>query len=84
MIAFKSHLPIKTNFGNLNKSTHEDWWKVLVSNSIRHFKDEKGTRAEMCPAIVSGIVNGDVPVPTNSAGSLCDSQLGPVFFYFLK
>ena len=38
----------------------------------------------MCPEIVSGIVNGDVPVPTNSPGSLCDSQLGPVFFYFLK
>ena len=94
MIAFKSHRPIKTNFGYLNKSTHEDWWKVFwVSNSIRHFKDEKGTRAEKCPAIASGIVTGEAsvdywpiffPVPRNSPRSLCESQLDPVFFYFLK
>ena len=30
--------------------------------SIRHFRNEKGTGAEMCPTIVSGIVSGDAPV----------------------
>ena len=35
--------------------------KIRLS-SIRRFVKEKGTGAEMCPAIVSGIVTGDVPV----------------------
>ena len=46
-----------------------------------HFRNEKGTGATMCPAIVSGIVTGDAPVsywaifpvPTNSPKSLCES-----------
>ena len=28
---------------------------------IRHFRNEKGAGAKMCPAIVSGIVTGDAP-----------------------
>ena len=28
---------------------------------MRHFRNEKGTEAEMCPAIVSGIFTGDAP-----------------------
>ena len=47
----------------------------------------------MCPAIVSGIVNGGTPVSywsivfpvaSNTPRSLCESQLGPVSFPFLK
>ena len=47
----------------------------------------------MRPAIVSGIVSGDAlvsywpiffPVPSNSPRSLCESQLSPVSFLFLK
>ena len=43
----------------------------------------------MSPEIVSGIVTGDAlvsywpvvfPVPSNSPRSLCESNLGPVFF----
>ena len=48
---------------------------------IRHPRSEKGTGAEMRPAIVCGIVTGDVsvsywpfsfPVPSNSPRSLCE------------
>ena len=28
---------------------------------MRHFKNEKGTGAEMCPAIVSGMFAGEAP-----------------------
>ena len=46
-----------------------------------HFRNEKGTGATMCPAIVSGIVTGDAPVsywpffsvPNDSPKSLCES-----------
>ena len=47
----------------------------------------------MRPAIVSVIVSGDAlvsywpiffPVPSNSPRSLCESQLSPVSFLFLK
>ena len=30
--------------------------------AICHFRNKKGTRFEMCPAIVSGIVTGDTAV----------------------
>ena len=55
---------------------------LIISFSIRHFRDEKETGAEMCPAIVSGIVTGVAPVsywpiffrfPSNSPRSLCKS-----------
>ena len=52
-----------------------------------YVRNKVGTGAEMCPAIVSGIVTGDVPgsywpifflpVRRNSPRSLCGSQLGP-------
>ena len=60
---------------------------------IRHFRNEKGTGVEMHPAIVAGIVTGDVPVsywliffpvPSNSPSSLCESQPDPVSFFFLQ
>ena len=67
--------------------------RLRVSEStlpnIRHFRNEKGTGAEMCPAIVPGIVTGKTPVsfwpiffpvPSNNP----ESQLGPVYFSFLK
>ena len=31
-------------------------------HTIRHFRNEKGTGAEMCPAMLSGIVTGDTLV----------------------
>ena len=34
----------------------------ILFASIHHFRNEKGTGAEMSPAIVSGIVTGDVSV----------------------
>ena len=37
---------------------------------IRHFRNGKGTGAEMCPAIVSGIVTGDALL---SPRSLCET-----------
>ena len=43
--------------GNKNK-----YFAVTSLTCFRHFKDEKGTGAEMCPAIVSGIVIGDAPI----------------------
>lgn len=42
----------------------------------RHFRNGKGTGAEICPAIVSGIVTGTRP-PINPR-SLCEKFLGPV------
>ena len=48
---------------------------------IRHFRNDKGTGAEMCPAIVSGIVTGDALV---SPRSLCKSLLAPVSLLFVK
>jgi len=36
--------------------------KIHKVNQIRHFKNKEGTAAEMCPAIVIGIVTGDAPV----------------------
>ena len=35
------------------------WYKVVD----KHFRNEKGAGAEMCPAIVSGIVTGHAPIP---------------------
>ena len=34
---------------------------MIISLSIRHFRNEKETGDEMSPAIVSGIVTGDAP-----------------------
>ena len=42
---------------------------------IRHFRNEKGTGAEICPAIVSEIVTGDAPInywPFWFPRSLCE------------
>ena len=60
--------------------------------TIRHFKSEWGTGAELRPEIVSWIVTDDAPVsywpicslfPVTLRG-LCESQLVPVSFSFLK
>ena len=61
--------------------------------SIRQFRNENGTWAELCPIIISGIVKGYEPVSywpvffpvlNSSLRSLCESSLGPVPFWFLK
>ena len=44
---------------------------LSVSDKIRHFRNEKGTGAEMRPAIVSGIVISDVPVSYRPIFSPC-------------
>ena len=36
--------------------------KDTTDGYIRHFRNEKGTEAEMCPAIHSGMVTGDALV----------------------
>ena len=55
---------------------------LSVSDKIGHFRNEKGTGAEMCSPIASGIVTSDVPVsycpvfspgPGSTPGSLCES-----------
>ena len=45
--------PMKSTFSLLNG---------FDLSAIRHFRSNKGTGAEMCPAIVSGMVTGDAPV----------------------
>ena len=47
----------------LTLSQHET---MLRKQPIRHFRNEKGTGAKMCPAMVSGIATGDV-TKVNSA-----------------
>ena len=53
-----------------------------MAHEICHFITEKGTGAEICPAIVSGIVTGDAAisywaifslVPSDSPRSPCES-----------
>ena len=62
---------------------------LLHKARIRHSRNEKGTGAEMRPAIVSGMGGGGqllanfFPVPSNSPISLCESPLGPGVFSFL-
>ena len=55
---------------------------LSVSDKIGHFRNEKGTGAEMCSPITAGIVTSDVPVsycpifspcPGSTPGSLCES-----------
>ena len=45
--------PIKSTFPLLNR---------FELSAIRHFRNDKGNGAEICPAIVSGMVTGDAPV----------------------
>lgn len=45
----------------LTLSQHET---MLRKQPIRHFRNEKGTGAKMCPAMVSGIATGDVTLVT--------------------
>ena len=52
-------------FGNHQvetKGNKKKYFAVTSLTCFRHFKDEKGTGAEMCPAIFSGIVIGDAPI----------------------
>ena len=62
---------------------------VEVAYSVRHHLiNEKGTGAEMCPAIVSMILTGNtqvsywsvfIPVSSNSPRSLCEKITRPRF-----
>ena len=65
----------------------------LVWSSIGQFRREKGTGAELRPALVSGNVTGDelvsywsifCVVPSDSPRSLFETFLGPDSFSFLK
>ena len=98
-------LPISFNYINPATSfQYLSWWSpwnlrlpflylrlvsLLHKARIRHARNEKGTGAEMRPAIVSGIGGADQlfanfsPVPSNSPLSLCESPLGPGAFSFL-
>ena len=58
------------------------WGLFLCQSNTKHSRNDKGTDAEMFPAIVSGIVTGDAlvsywsifpPVLCNSPRSLCES-----------
>ena len=42
--------------------TRKIWPIIPLKKAIGHFRNEKGTGAEMRPAIVSGSVTGDAPV----------------------
>ena len=37
-------------------------WYAVYEYSMRNFRNEKGTGAEICPAVISGIVTGDASV----------------------
>ena len=45
-----------------SKENKKKYFAVTSLTCFRHFKGEKGTGTEMCPAIVSGIVTGDAPI----------------------
>ena len=75
------------NLKALNRSEHNTEFVELALKTnptdlftvlIRHFRNSKGTRAEMCPVIVSGLLGthwsaiGQLfPPTTNSARCLC-------------
>ena len=42
--------------------TRKIWPIIPLKKAIGHFRNEKGTGAEICPEIVSGNVTGDAPV----------------------
>ena len=42
--------------------TRKIWPKIPLKKAIGHFRNDRGTGAEMRPAIVSGSVTGDTPV----------------------
>ena len=42
--------------------TRKIWPNIPSKKAIGHFRNERGTEAEMRPAIVSGSVTGDTPV----------------------
>jgi len=44
------------------ENNQKKYFAVTSLTCFRHSKDEKGSGAEMCPAIVSGIVTGDTQV----------------------
>ena len=42
--------------------TRKIWPNIPLKKAIGHFRNDRGTGAEMRPAIVSGSVTGDTPV----------------------
>ena len=66
---------------------------MIISLSIRYFRNEKETGEEMSPAIVSGIVTGDAPFSywpvfsrfhSNSPRSLLQKLTRSSFFLLSK
>ena len=60
-----------------------------TSFTIRLFRKEKRTGAELCPVVASGIVTGDVPANVFSLSlvkflEIFAKKLAPVSFSFLK
>ena len=69
----------------LKKEILEEIWVRADAPTIRHFRDGKGTGAEMWPAIVSGIATGRLVVQLlaiffNSPRSLCDRKINSAQF----
>lgn len=57
--------------------------------TIRHFRKERRTGAELCPVVASGIVTGDVPayvffLSLVKFPEIFAKKLAPVSFSFLK
>ena len=42
--------------------TRKIWPNIPLKKAIGHFRNDRGTGAEMRPAIVSGSVTGDTPI----------------------
>ena len=77
-------MPFSNSFPDLNPSCRRSLSQNRVTGHfyiseagtcIRHFRNEKGSGAEMCPAIVSGIVTGNSPV---SSWLLANFQFSPI------
>ena len=82
MLVIQGQIIVNLSFHQLCIDTQVDKTTFKRNSSIPHFRNEKGTGAVMCRAIVSGIVTGDMldsywpiffPFHGNSPRSLCES-----------
>ena len=59
---------------NKNARRRQDFITRTGDIGIRHFRNDKGTGAEMCPAIVSGMVTGDALLSPRSLSKVNSPQ----------